>query len=73
MSLKRRNKNITKTNGLIVLVFRLSYFIFPFSTLCIVIKIEYAMFSKNSISITFIDEYKMSTFVTPHNITPVIS
>ena len=55
MSLKRRNKSITKTNGLIVLVFRLSCFVFPFSTLCIVIKIEYAMFSKNSISITFIN------------------
>ena len=55
MSLKRRNKNINKTNSLIVLVFMLSYFIFPFSTLCIVIKIEYAMFSKNSISITFIN------------------
>ena len=53
MSLKRRNKNIIK-NGLIVLVFRLFMF-FSFSTLCIVIKIEYAMFSKNSISITFID------------------
>ena len=73
MSLKRRNKSITKTNGLIVLVFRLSCFVFPFSTLCIVLKIEYVMFSKNFISITFIDEYKMSTFVTSHNITPVIS
>ena len=55
MSLKRRNKNITKTNGLIVLVFRLSCLVFPFSTLCIVIKIEYAMFNKNSILITFIN------------------
>ena len=55
MSLKRRNKSITKINGLIVLVFRLSCFVFPFSTLCIVIKIEHVMFSKNSISITFIN------------------
>ena len=56
MSLKRRNKSITKTNGLIVLVVRLSCFVFSFSTLCIIIKIEYVMFSKNSISITFINE-----------------
>ena len=55
MSLKIRNKNITKTNDLIVLVFRLSCLVFPFSTLCIVIKIEYVMFSKNFISITSID------------------
>ena len=73
MSLKRRNENITKTNGLIVLVFRISYFVFPFSTLCIVIKIEYAMFSKNSISINSLIRAKMSTFVTSHNITPIIS
>ena len=55
MSLKRKNKSITKINGLIVLVFRLSCFVFPFSMLCIGIKIEYAMFNKNSISITFIN------------------
>ena len=46
MSLKRRNKNITKNNDLIVLVFRLFMLCFPFSTLCIVIKIEHAMFRK---------------------------
>ena len=70
MSLKRRNKDITK-NGLIGLAFHVM--LFPFSTLCIVIKIAHAIFNKNSISIKFINWAKMSTFITSHNITPVIS
>ena len=51
MSLKRRNKDVTK-NGLIDLAFHVVLFLL---VLCIVIKIAHAMFSKNFISIKFID------------------
>ena len=55
MSLKRRNKNITKKWSHSSSFLGFSCYVFSFSTLCIVIKIEHAMFNKNFISIIFIN------------------